>query len=183
MLKYVEHLPQPALREHVVCFWRMTSLQISQEKPKAHRVFPDCCADTIFDFTGARGRSLTYAIGTMTRPISFSTTGAVDMLGIRFKAGGARSFLQVPFEKCTDLAVDLEKFWVAVSQQSNLEVPFEWCQLKLTVYRRRLKRIAGLPGQEIGLIIDFFKHKPGSPEFFRQLSLEIDVTSPFRMAS
>jgi len=78
---------------------------------KARRVLPDCCADIIFDFTGARGRSPAYFVGTMTRAISVPLGGSVDMLGIRFKAGAARSFLRAPIGACTDLAADLECFW------------------------------------------------------------------------
>jgi AraC-like DNA-binding protein len=89
----------------------MVSSPTPRQEPKTHRVLPDCCADIIFDFTGARGRSPAYVVGTMTRPICFSTSGTVDMLGIRFKAGAARSFLQVPISECTDLAADLECFW------------------------------------------------------------------------
>mgnify|MGYP001558334923 CR=1 FL=1 len=111
MLEYREHPPQPVLKDHIVCFWSMVSCQFPQAKPQNHRVLPDCCADIIFDFTGARGRSPAYVVGTMTRPILFTTNGEVDMLGIRFRPGASRPFLQVSIDKCTDLATDLDCFW------------------------------------------------------------------------
>lgn len=108
---YREHPPQRLLKGYIECFWVMTSPSLGKSEPQDHRVLPDCCSDIIFDFTGVRNRSPSYVVGTMTRPVLFTTGGPVDLLGIRFKPGGLRPFLNVPLGECTDLAADLECFW------------------------------------------------------------------------
>jgi len=66
--------------------------------------------DLLFDFTtvGSRRASV---IGTMTRPLTVTTTGPVDLLGVRFRPGGLSAFLTLDATELTDARVDLTNFW------------------------------------------------------------------------
>lgn len=108
---YYERPPTKALKDHIQCFWIMQSSPNLSTENNQHCVLPDCCADIIFDFTGIRAHSPAYVVGTMTRPLFFSTNSFTDLLGIRFKPGGIRAFLHSSLDQCTDLAADLSCFW------------------------------------------------------------------------
>ena len=66
--------------------------------------------DLLFDFTtvGSRRSSV---IGTMSRPLIVTTTGPVDLLGVRFRPGGLSAFLTLDATELTDARADLTNFW------------------------------------------------------------------------
>lgn len=63
------------------------------------RVLPDGCADIIFDLDAARAT----AVGTMTRPLYVEAQG--NCIGVRFKPGFSRPFLDAPLSEFTDDAI------------------------------------------------------------------------------
>src|SRR5688572_6926670 len=67
----------------VECFWTST-VPTPPRTSSCHRVLPDGCMDLLFDFTTAGSRRSS-VIGTMTRPLTVTTTGSVDLLGVRFR--------------------------------------------------------------------------------------------------
>src|SRR5665213_2241408 len=83
---YREFSPGPSLEGLVECFWSSTVTSASNAS-RFHRVLPDGCIDLLFDFTAVRDRRAT-VVGTMSRPLTFTTTGQVDLLGVRFRPGG-----------------------------------------------------------------------------------------------
>src|SRR6266545_3200550 len=108
-LYYREFPPGPFLAAAVECFWTSTVLTAPRAS-SFHRVLPDGCMDLLFDFT-AVGRRRASVIGTMTRPLTVTTSGPVDLLGVRFRPGGLAAFVTLDAAELTDTRVDLTDFW------------------------------------------------------------------------
>ena len=110
---YREHAPSAALADVVQCYWTSRS---AGPLAAAHtsRVLPDGCMDVIFDL-GERERSgdapRSYVVGAMRTPLEVRMTGAVDILGVRFRPGGAAAFVRAPAAELTDRSVALREFW------------------------------------------------------------------------
>ena len=114
---YREHAPSPALADVVQCYWTSRS---AAPLPAEHasRVLPDGCMDVIFNLGdpplpgGAPHHALrSYVIGAMRTPLEVRMAGAVDLLGVRFRPGGAAAFVPAPAGELTDRAVALREFW------------------------------------------------------------------------
>jgi AraC-like DNA-binding protein len=119
---YREHAPSPALAGVVQCYWTSAS---AAPLAAVHtgRVLPDGCMDVIFNLgdpllpEGAPHHSLrSYVIGAMRSPLQVRMRGTVDMLGIRFRPGGAAPFVAAPAGELTDRAVALHEFWRHASE-------------------------------------------------------------------
>ncbi len=54
--------------------------------------------------------------GERTRAITLGSPGSTNLVGIRFKSGGARPFFDVPIRELTDRVVDLALFWPATAE-------------------------------------------------------------------
>lgn len=105
---YREFPPGPLLAAFVECFW--TSTVPNDPRTCAfHRVLPDGCMDLLFDFI-AEDHQRTSVIGTMTRSLIVTTTGSVDLLGVRFRPGGLSAFLALDAAELTDTQADLTNF-------------------------------------------------------------------------
>ena len=72
--------------------------------------------DLLFDFRAVGSRRAS-VIGTMTRPLIFTTTGPVDLLGVRFRPGGLPGFLALDAAELTDTQADLTHFWAQVANE------------------------------------------------------------------
>jgi AraC-like DNA-binding protein len=108
---YREHDPPPALAARVECLWTLRS-DGALPAPALNRVLPDGCIDLIFDFgdgpggapgSGPRG----YAAGAMTRALAVRMAGRVEIVGVRFRPGGAA--LGIPAGELTDGAAGLDE--------------------------------------------------------------------------
>ena len=73
--------------------------------------------DLLFDFR-AGGRRRALVIGTMSRPFNFTTTGPVDLLGVRFRPGGLSGFFALEAAELTDARVDLANFWGQLAEEA-----------------------------------------------------------------
>lgn len=102
---YREHAPPPDLADRVECVWTLRS---AGRLPAAvlNRVLPDGCADVIFD-PGEPAR----VVGAMLRPAAVWMAGTVDLLGVRFRPGGAAAFLPLSLAEITDAVVPLADVW------------------------------------------------------------------------
>lgn len=114
-LHYREHLPPPDLAGRVECVWTLRS---RGRLPAAvlNRVLPDGCTDVIFDPggpSGAHSGAGSYAVGAMLRPAEVWLEGEVDLLGVRFRPGGAAAFLPLPLAEITGAVVPLDALWGA----------------------------------------------------------------------
>lgn len=117
---YCEFHPGPLLTASVECFWTST-VRTAPRTPSFHRVLPDGCMDLLFDFM-APGDQRASVIGTMTQPFIVTTTGPVDLLGIRFRSGGLSAFLRMDAAELTDDRVSLANFWGPLAGEI-------WCSL------------------------------------------------------
>src|SRR5687767_1237916 len=102
---YREFCPGPLFAASIECFWAST-IHRAPRASSFHRVLPDGCMDLLFDFT-AVGACRASVIGTMTRPLTFTTTGQVDLFGVRFRPGGLSGFLVMDASELTDARVEL----------------------------------------------------------------------------
>jgi AraC-like DNA-binding protein len=118
-VNYIERKPQPALSEHVECFWFASSNAEPGGAPE--RVLPDGCLEWIFHL-GAPFRRLnpahewelqprSFVVGELTRFILLQPTGPVDTMGVRFRPGGAYRFLPFPVDLLTDSFVSTGNIW------------------------------------------------------------------------
>lgn len=113
-LTYREIPPPTSLAEVVECFWTRRSAG-SITSPVSSLVLPDGCTDIIFNFGDPPGPGLGdrrflrgYVVGTMSRAIEVSRTGAVDLFGIRFRPGAGPRLFGIHAEEIVDLAVPLQ---------------------------------------------------------------------------
>ncbi len=97
---YREHAPPAPLAARVECLWTMTS---AGSPPALNRVLPDGCMDLVFDF-GDPPRG--YAVGAMTRAVPLRMAGRIEVLGVRFRPGGAA--LPLPAGELTDRSAALD---------------------------------------------------------------------------
>lgn len=115
---YQEYPPSAPLKPYVDCFWSRVSPPGNPKLP--HRVLPDGCIDIIFNFgdswvrrddSGSQPRERSAVVGTMRRPLVVEPGQREEFLGVRFRPGKARAFLQVPAGALTDRAVPLQEVW------------------------------------------------------------------------
>ena len=108
---YREHAPHPALAPYVACYWTLHgNVAAGDERDRA--VVPDACMDILFNLAPeAPGSLASRVIGTMTRPLPVRRAGTLDLLGVRFRAGGAVPFLRLPASEVTDGTLALEDVW------------------------------------------------------------------------
>jgi AraC-like DNA-binding protein len=84
----------------------------------ANRILPDGCMDLVFHLGGdARGS----AVGAMTRALASEVAGRVEIVGVRFRTGGAARLLGLPAGELTDRAVALEELGAASAYAGVLE--------------------------------------------------------------
>ncbi|HET9986156.1 MAG TPA: helix-turn-helix domain-containing protein [Longimicrobiales bacterium] len=114
---YRETRPAPELADLVECFWTSRSA-VPARAERTHRVLPDGCSDIIFNFgdpmravTGPSHAFTSYVVGAMRRPLAVRQRGAVELLGVRFRPGGATPFLPVAASELTDRVVALAELW------------------------------------------------------------------------
>jgi AraC-like DNA-binding protein len=114
---YREHAPSAGLADVVQCYWTSRSAA-PLVAPHASSVLPDGCMDVIFNLgdpplpDGTGDSALrSYVIGAMRTPLQVRLVGSVDMLGVRFRPGGAAAFVRAPAGELTDRSVALREFW------------------------------------------------------------------------
>jgi len=102
MNPYQERRPQTPWARWIECSWSV----VTTEPVCGYPVRPDGCLDIVFDReSGLR------AIGAMTREQRYHLAAGSLLMGIRFRAGLARSFLRIAPAALTDTAVALEDLW------------------------------------------------------------------------
>ncbi|HKR62125.1 MAG TPA: DUF6597 domain-containing transcriptional factor [Thermoanaerobaculia bacterium] len=101
-MPYVAIVPSPALQPWVECFWTVRG-----EPAGERRILPDGCADLVFD----RADGAAIAVGTMTKPLLFTSRAGADYLGVRFHPGRAAAFLRMTLAEITDARVPLADVW------------------------------------------------------------------------
>lgn len=108
-LRYRELAPAAPLRHAIACYWQIDG-QLGAETQR-HRVLPDACADILFDLAAWRATSDAIAgriVGTMTRARRVAFSGRVDLIGIRFRPGGAPLVCAQSLAEFTDMATSAD---------------------------------------------------------------------------
>ena len=111
-LVYQERPPDPALAPWVEGLWAIRG-RVDPGAETLRSVVPDGCMDVIFDLAapGTAGGAAHMAVGTMTRPLPVASRGAVHLVGVRFRPGGARAFLDAPAHELVDRRAPLDALW------------------------------------------------------------------------
>jgi AraC-like DNA-binding protein len=115
-MRYRELKPSPALEPYIRCYW-MLEAPGSGEAP-AQRVLPDGCVEIVINLGDQFVRQHSAGIeerqprlllvGPTTAHMSIAPMGAIRLVGIRFRPGGARPFLDVPPHEVRDAAPALD---------------------------------------------------------------------------
>lgn len=135
---YREHVPHPALRRYVECYWSVRGggpvvAGATRGGPVDHatngdparalgtdavdRVLPDGCMDAIFSLSGPddpdRGlpTATSIAVGTMTEPLAVPRAPEAHLWGVRFRPGAGAAFLGTRAVELTDSSVSLDTLW------------------------------------------------------------------------
>lgn len=115
--EYREHAPSAALSDLVQCYWTSRSAA-PLGAAQVTRVLPDGCMDIIFNLgdppradASPEHALRSFVVGAMRTPLEVRSSGAVDMLGVRFRPGGAAAFVGPPAGELTDRAADLRDLW------------------------------------------------------------------------
>ena len=103
---YLEYSPSPRLNPFVASYW---SLQVSEIKePENYRVLPDGCIDLLFDNIS---RPSGVIVGSMTKSVSVTLQPNAKYFGVRFRPGGASSFLNISLKEIADTQIKSEDVW------------------------------------------------------------------------
>lgn len=112
-MQYREWAPPSGLSGQVEAIWSLTG----RAGDGSQRILPDGCAELILNFadpvvqeTGGpvRQPALMF-VGQITGPFDIRPTGRVDLMGIRFRPGGAAALVPVPQHELVDRSVPLEE--------------------------------------------------------------------------
>ena len=103
--RFARRPPGDALAPYVECYWALTA---DQAPPWKSRILPDGSNDIILDLS-AEPRS--FVVGVMRRADVIPLAGHVDLLGVRFRPGGALPFLRLPLHELADRHVALDALW------------------------------------------------------------------------
>lgn len=116
-VRYREYLPAPPLRKVVLCYWTLEGTA-SSATPHLNRVLPDGCMDLLFELgdpvvgSGERSRApRPWAVGAMERADVVWLAGRVELLGVRFRPGGAAAFLAPPAGELRGRVLPLDELW------------------------------------------------------------------------
>lgn len=119
-MRYWEEPPAASLARHLECFWFVSDADESATGV-TERVLPDGCLEWIFHlgvpFERAtlsgewEKQSRSFIVGQLTRFLLLQARGRVEIMGVRFKPGGAYRFLQLPLESLTDNNIPTADVW------------------------------------------------------------------------
>ena len=106
-VEYREFVPRSPLRDYVRCIWTMRS-----DGGGTERLLPDGTCEIVLnrgDPFRHEGRLQPRAmvVGQLARFMEIEPTGAVDLVGVRFRPGGLFPFLRAPMAELTGTWADL----------------------------------------------------------------------------
>ncbi len=107
-MEFILHEPPPHLADSVQAIWcaRGTREEFATPEP----IVPDGCVEIIFNladpFRNGEVQPLALLAGQMTGPVVAVPTGAVDLIGVRFRPGRAGAALRTPIWELQDQLID-----------------------------------------------------------------------------
>jgi AraC-like DNA-binding protein len=114
VIAYREIAPSSRFMELIECYWTVSGGLVSG-RGAWNRVLPDGCMDVIVNLGdateadgGGRNTLGSYVVGMMREALRVRHTGRVDIVGIRFRPGGASSFFEVPARELVGATVPLD---------------------------------------------------------------------------
>jgi AraC-like DNA-binding protein len=141
----------------VQAFWQSTGVYTAGS---SHRVFPDACADFIFNMSDpARPtRDCAAMVGTMTRAILVPARGQRNVFGIRFRPGAAWLLWRAPMRALCDgqAALDevvpgashlAERLWDISDFRTRIALAEDWIEARLArgeIDDEKLRTIAAI---------------------------------------
>ncbi len=113
---YCEVLPAPSLQRFVECYWFLRNDGAEPGEP--HPIFPDGCMELVFNVGAPFLRVFPYGrseeqpsrmvVGQMDHSVTVCPTGAVDVVGVRFRPSGAHPLFRFPMSELQNALVPLE---------------------------------------------------------------------------
>ena len=111
-MQYREWAPPPGLEGQVEAIWSLTG----HAGEESQRILPDGCAElninladpVVQETRGPAQQPALMFVGQITGPLDIRPTGRVDLIGIRFRPGGAAALVSVPQHELVDRSVPLE---------------------------------------------------------------------------
>jgi AraC-like DNA-binding protein len=140
-MAYREFSPHRALRPFVDRFW--VSSDGAGAEPR--RILPDGCIDLMVDL--ARG-GYSVAVGTMTRAVLFQPRGAIRIVAVRFRPGGAVPFLRVSADELTDRMVEATEVGVRWLAPASLMGFADLAHAARALERVLLNRLHAIPSPD-----------------------------------
>jgi AraC-like DNA-binding protein len=109
VLSFREHAPHPRLAAHVKCFW---TLRGRTDGAPPERILPDGSFELVFHLADsfvrdAAPQPAAMWMGELRRPVLVAPSCNVDVLGVRFRIGGAAAFLRMPMRELADSILPL----------------------------------------------------------------------------
>jgi AraC-like DNA-binding protein len=142
-LTYSERPAPRDLLPWVASYWRIAGV-VPAGVDVQHRVLPDGCADLLFDLQAARdtGGEQGLLVGPMLAAQTIALRGPIEMIGVRFRPGGASHFLGIPVRHLRDHAAPLSELpWrcrVNAAQLAEVPNPFTLFEQLTGALRRGL---------------------------------------------
>src|SRR5688500_16091128 len=103
-MEFAYHAPPGALAGAIKTIW--TARGSKEEFDSPEPIVPDGCVEIIFNladpFTNGGRQPLDLFAGQMTRAVVAVPTGAVDLIGVRFRPGRAGAALRTPMWRLQD---------------------------------------------------------------------------------
>ena len=167
-LTYREHRPPQDLSSWVAAYWHIQGA-LPPDAGIYHRVLPDGCADLLIDCQTAHDSSNSQGIlvGPMLDAQQFELRGTVDVVGVRFRPGGASSFFGLPLHHIRDDAVtvsDLAVDWpLGVAELSELSDSSSRLARLSAALRSRLAKIRSTDWVADAVLAQFASSQASEP--------------------
>ncbi|MBB6635833.1 helix-turn-helix transcriptional regulator [Cohnella thailandensis] len=108
--RYREFRPGELLAPCIACYWTL-DFEPDGGLSKLHRIVPDGCVDIIIDRKASSFGKAAFVTGLMTAYETMDLTSRHSLIGIRFYADKARSFLRFPAAEFGGYRAFLEDIW------------------------------------------------------------------------
>ena len=183
-MHYCEIDPSAELRPFIRCYWTLSGRFVGDPQPQ--RVFPDGSMELIFHFAdpfrhqGQRQKGALLA-GQIWSPITLEPSPDCDVLGVRFRSGGAAAFLRFPQQEVAGQILPLADIWprggqrlyeqignapgristlerILISMRPSSAMPER--TLSSRQYRRRFESAVGIPPKLLQRIYRFQRVLP-----------------------
>ncbi|MGF6176887.1 helix-turn-helix domain-containing protein [Ensifer sp. 4252] len=163
---YRERSAPASLAAHVECLW---SHAISGGPPSPMAVVPDGCVDIIWSSRGL-------AVAGPDRVAAFPVIGPGEtVVGLRFRAGIAASWLRTPLCELTGTVVPLDAFWGAAADKLHTQMAEAGstaarATILAQAAEQRLPAIAAPPADIAACLIELRQRRPASDNPIRLLA-------------